>query len=367
MKEIRRPPRFGFTLVELLVVIAIIGILVALLLPAVQAAREAARRMSCSNNLKQLGLALHNYHDVYKRFPHNAVLWPPGSGNVYDWSNASKGSMLVKLLPFVEQQPLYSQMNFTVAHAWTQFNVNKGSLHNLEAQRDTMGRAFVSAVIPGFLCPSSAHELILHGGEGQGGRVTSDYGFSIGNSAMASESGTCNLPPIIADPKIGPRTNGNHFDTCGTPGINETHHGNADQGMVISGVFARGAWAATIAQIQDGTANTIAMGEILPQKMDHAMHGWLHFNSLWTATTGPINYKIVGMSDPGWAATAWSASTGCNHWRNWTTSQGFKSMHPGGAQFVFSDGSVQFLTQTIDYVMYQRLGDRRDGFPVQIP
>src|SRR5687767_8597039 len=96
----RATPR-GFTLVELLVVIAIIGILVALLLPAVQAAREAARRMSCSNNLKQLGLACHNYHDVYGQFPPNGLFFS-------NWG-ISTGSPFVKILPYMENQPMYDK------------------------------------------------------------------------------------------------------------------------------------------------------------------------------------------------------------------------------------------------------------------
>src|SRR5580692_7847186 len=104
----RRTSRVGFTLVELLVVIAIIGILIALLLPAVQAAREAARRSTCTNNLKQIGVALQSYHDVYGRFPINGVL-QDDSG----WTQA--GSEHTRLLPFIEQQQIYSQINWTLS------------------------------------------------------------------------------------------------------------------------------------------------------------------------------------------------------------------------------------------------------------
>ena len=112
MKQ-RTGTRRGFTLVELLVVIAIIGILVALLLPAVQAAREAARKMSCSNNLKQLGIAMHNYHESYKTFPYNgAYTWTRQSNNGFRWSATQRGSVLVKLLPFMEQDTIYKQLDF---------------------------------------------------------------------------------------------------------------------------------------------------------------------------------------------------------------------------------------------------------------
>ena len=109
---VRTRKRLGFTLVELLVVIAIIGILVALLLPAVSAAREAARKMSCSNNLKQIGLALRTYHNTYGQLPTNGYYqWTRHSNNPYTWHGSSRGSVLTKLLPFLEQDPLYNQLN----------------------------------------------------------------------------------------------------------------------------------------------------------------------------------------------------------------------------------------------------------------
>ena len=103
--------RKAFTLVELLVVIAIIGILIALLLPAVQAAREAARRSQCTNNLKQIGIALHNYHDTFKVFPPGGLWYTNSTGNA-NWVR-NRGSMLLHILPFVEQQSLYDAFDFT--------------------------------------------------------------------------------------------------------------------------------------------------------------------------------------------------------------------------------------------------------------
>jgi prepilin-type N-terminal cleavage/methylation domain-containing protein len=117
--------RQAFTLVELLVVIAIIGILVGLLLPAVQAAREAARRMQCSNNLKQIGLSIHNYESAYKRYPIGSVDDDPkevGARRLWDAGNHRKGTVLVKLLPYIEQSALFNSVDFRYdvhARPWT--------------------------------------------------------------------------------------------------------------------------------------------------------------------------------------------------------------------------------------------------------
>lgn len=326
----------GFTLVELLVVIAIIGILVALLLPAVSAAREAARKMSCSNNLKQIGLALHTYHDDHGRFPPNGLYhWNAArqSHNAHTWYNTSRGSVLVKLLPYVEQEPMWKMMNFEKA----------GTTRPVLFEQDAgpTGKWFRSEIIPNFICPSFPGDPYLTGVTPTTDPAISCYGFSIGAQRMNSRGGWCVDYP------------GNVFGT-GPPS-----HGNDARGYRISGVFARGHWAAKFKDIEDGQSQVICFGEVMPNKSDHHRNGWMYFNSLWTGTSGPINYPVRGVGDIGFAGPA-----DCSHWQNWQTSACFKSNHRAGAQFVFADGSTQFLKENIDYLTYQRLGDRRDGRPL---
>jgi len=319
--SVRRAPSRGFTLVELLVVIAIIGILVALLLPAVQAAREAARRMSCGNNLKQMGLACQNYHDIHGKFPSNGV---------NDWTNAT-GSVFVKMLPFIEQGPLWDLIPQ---------GPNTG---NIEGARDASGKYLAWYSIPAYNCPSANYSKYI--GTPQQSQALGNYGFSEGNEYFPSNGG-CTLP------NAGPQGQGNLFGT-GASG-----HGNDNNGAIISGIFARNAWSASLAEVTDGTSTTIIIGEVLPQKSDHWGGGWFNSNSFtWTATTGPINYPINGYNEKPVVASPGP----CNQPYNWTTSNAFRSRHPGGAQFVFCDGSVHFLSQTIDYRNYQRLGCRRDN------
>ena len=302
MTAIKRRSR-AFTLVELLVVIAIIGILVALLLPAIQAAREAARRTQCSNNLKQLGIALQNYHDTYHRFPAGcSATGDPWSGGIH-----RKGSMLVKLLPYVEQSALYDEIDFNRDvtdwiwnnHRWTN--------------------------IPAYLCPSDPG--------GNFDRAVSNYGASMGAQAMGSQGGWCTMYPGHIN---GP-----------------TGHGSSNNPANISGVFSRFFWSARLRDVTDGTSTTIAMGEMRPNCGDHHRQGWFHGNALWTATTAPINFPTCP-GEPQYQASS------CFAENNWQTSQGFKSKHPGGAQFVFCDSSVHFINESIDYQTYQYLGARAD-------
>ncbi|MEZ6113470.1 MAG: DUF1559 domain-containing protein [Pirellulaceae bacterium] len=315
----------GFTLVELLVVIAIIGVLVAMLLPAVQAAREAARRSSCSNNLKQLGLALHNYHDTYKRFPNHGVFHSNNSShNGLTWGDSSKGSLLVKILPFIEQQPLYDKLDFSMGKGF-------------EDLVDGNNKKYRDYDIEAFRCPSASHEVRL-----VGERALSNYAPCMGSQRLPGNGCEAVYP-------------GNIF------GTGAQDHANREFDSVnISGTIARGAWSPTFAEIKDGTSNTIAMGEILPNYSDHQRNGWFHFNSLHAGTTCPPNYKqINAYNQPA------KYSGPCSAVNAHAVAWGYRSEHPGGLQVVLFDGSVRFVPETIDYRNWQRLGDRRDGEPVQ--
>jgi len=323
MGSLRRA-RSAFTLIELLVVIAIIAILVALLLPAVQQAREAARRTQCKNNLHQLGLALHNYHDTFNLFPATIVDVAnpePAPG----WAYSSKGSYLVRILPFIDQAPMFNAINFSGMNApWTAPNV--------EAQTDSAGKLFRLYVIPGYQCPSNTAGMNVTGHS-----TKWCYGMSMGNQLMPSNTG-CTL------------YQGNNFGT-GPAG-----HGNASDPTQTSGVVSRLVWSARLADVTDGASNTIAMGEVRYNCGDHTQYGWFHENATWVATTAPINFPINCIGDP-----PVPNAGPCNQIGAWTTTQGFKSQHTGGCHFVMCDGAVRFLTENIDYLTYQKLGDRRDG------
>ncbi|WP_442482124.1 DUF1559 family PulG-like putative transporter [Aeoliella sp. SH292] len=366
----RRPS--AFTLVELLVVIAIIGILVALLLPAVQAAREAARRSSCVNNLRQLGIALQNYHSSHGRFPANANYIHGELAGRRDFA-----SHLLVMGPFLEQSALTDNLDFCDPADPACVRPGDQLIGTVPAR---------SFVVPLLQCASdtkngrinpadgiSAMSSLLLGGE----IAVTNYAGSIGSQRMESFGGF-NLSTVVPpggtmydqdrDGEDWFNQNTDPSKPCPTGAGGANVRSDCPNARTISGVFARSTWAAKIAQISDGTSNTIAMGEILPASSGFQwIRGWTLSEGLWFATTAPINFETDKDDAPtnttggGRGGASVTKKPGHDWEVDFNTAMGFKSRHPGGANFVFADGSTHFLNASIDYTAYQRLGARGDG------
>jgi prepilin-type N-terminal cleavage/methylation domain-containing protein/prepilin-type processing-associated H-X9-DG protein len=342
-KFLSLPPslRFGFTLVELLVVIAIIGVLIALLLPAVQAAREAARRMTCTNHLKQLAIAGHNYHDTHGSFSRNETSYATSNWNFAPTHYDNHGSFLVGMLPFVEQGTLYSMCRFYGA---TQV-----------LSRFPNGDMVFEQWIDTFLCPTSwaKKEFIKKAASGIDHitLITSSTSFANDyNRAMSSYS--C----CIGNTSFGTNCD-DLFGNATIAGFNANKHSDQFDGVQTSGIFSHAGWAATISNILDGTSNTILFGEVLTIDGDHAhtyWGGWMNTNSYWHATSCPIN--VIGRKNASICGCPWEISSA-----GWACDLAFGSKHSGGANFALADGSVRFLPETINYTVYQYFGARSDG------
>jgi prepilin-type N-terminal cleavage/methylation domain-containing protein/prepilin-type processing-associated H-X9-DG protein len=281
----------GFTLVELLVVITVIGVLIALLLPAVQMAREAARRSSCSNHLRQLGIGLQNYHQAHGVFP-SAYLadqtnW---TGPHWSWSTF--------VLPYVEQQGLYEAL----AVSTKEFGYGASFAPPCP---------LTQVALDVFVCPSDAG------------------------------------PPL--NPCKSFHAKSNYRGVEGTQdSVSTTYAGLADQdGMLYLNSNL------SMAAITDGSSNTLIVGEC---RLDPSGQGYV--GTLWAGMRGSQE-GVVYISDAFWCVNSDPAYS-----IDGQADQAFSSYHPGGAQFVFCDGSVHFLQQTIDGDTLERLAARNDGQPV---
>jgi prepilin-type N-terminal cleavage/methylation domain-containing protein/prepilin-type processing-associated H-X9-DG protein len=364
------PPRRGFTLIELLVVIGIIAVLIGLLLPAVQSIREAGRRIQCANNLKQIGLALHHYHDSFGVFPPGGITGFKPRGRVMDdqtWGTIWKANWLswrALTLPQMEQNPLYNGINF-----------------DMQADRGEVSSSLYTlytTVMRTWLCPSDATNgggLLPQGGAdgqwggssidpatGQPGSVTlvANYAGSFGdnycggplNGGLPWETYPIdNLPP--GRPRIG--WHGFWGTSLGPP-----------PNFVIGGGQLRGVFdyltlqTVRLASISDGTSNTLMVGEVIPSR--RADSNFWESNGGTAGTTVPLgwNSNTFPTSDPlcenNWDGV--DAPVGC---RFSAAAKGFVSMHPGGANFLFADGSVKFLKNGISLATYCALGSRNGG------
>jgi prepilin-type N-terminal cleavage/methylation domain-containing protein/prepilin-type processing-associated H-X9-DG protein len=348
--------RRGFTLVELLVVIAIIGVLVALLLPAVQAARESARRTQCGNNLKQLGIGFHNYHDVAGRLPTNIN---HVRTSLFPTEDRNRASHLVNLLPYVEQKNVYDQINFALR--------DPAFGNQLVA-----GRALKTVPIPSYVCPTSSHQKI----NPTTNVAFTSYAGSIGSQQMEASGKICVMASVVGNggPLYDDNDDGEDWfsytykgDTCNGAGPGNTRS-DCPYPDRISGPWGRSTWAARFSEISDGTSNVIGMGEVRGWCSGFQYtNGWALPEGLWFATTAPINMPTCP-GENGVPRNPGAGGSGCQATQNaWNATMGFKSLHPNGAMFVLCDGSVRFLPQTIDHTTYQMLGDRWDGNAVSAP
>lgn len=303
----------GFTLIELLVVIAIIAILIALLLPAVQQAREAARRSTCKNNLKQIGLALHNYHDTHRVFPFGGT----SSSTGYNWgAGVSSGQAIYNwrgfILPFMDQTPLYNEMDS---------EYNGGTTYpNLTAW---------TKVIVAYNCPSDpsasrqdAGHVASWSDSPTAGAVTSYFGNA--GSNQVNGGGGCAACGICTGSCV-----------CYSPTTDFAGAGTGD----VTGMFALRGTRIRIRDVTDGTSNTLLVGE----------------SRIGDSTTD-ILVPAQWMEPMSMMSVVWGINQGvatCGYY-----SKGFGSTHEGGAHFLMGDGAVRFLSENIDMGTLSALSTR---------
>ncbi|AMV29242.1 Type II secretion system protein G precursor [Gemmata sp. SH-PL17] len=327
--------RRGFTLIELLVVIAIIAILIGLLLPAVQKVREAAARMKCQNNLKQLGLAIHTYHDANGKFPRN---YRQVGGNAWEATSAH-----VEILPYVEQDNLYKLFEAARADWGTTYNT------------------LMNTKLSVFLCPSSpqapARGTNPAGWDGPG----SNYGWSTGSSVETVWAGDRfnGIVSYQSDRKFGDVTDGlsntllasellSGSNASGSAGKYPYDFFYTNNGVFNSVVDKNFPTAAELASI-----GTVAQSSPSGMRSNNGtMWAWYSAGQSTLTTAAPPNWQYPtagGDCCPG----------GAHDWGYGIVPP--RSMHTGGVNGLLGDGSVRFLNNSIDLVTFQLLGNRSDG------
>ncbi len=300
----------GFTLVELLVGIAIIGLLVGMLLPAVQMAREAARRIQCANNLKQLGLAVHNYHDAFRMLPISIGPWQQGPR--FARERNGKG-WIVSVLPHLEQSALYSSFE---PHF-------KGDFFSSGGFNSRAAHAVMQTKMAALSCPSdgSNRELI-------------STQFQLSGIAVAPT----NYKGVLGDNQISPSsTHAGTLPRC-------LENGGCN-GLIFRVTYQE---PKRFASVTDGLSNTLLIGEDVVKY--NASSAAYYANGDYCVCHGPLNYKPNPPSPLDWA--------------NVMT---FRSNHPGGAHFCAADGSVRFLNESTEHKLYRGLCTRSGGEIASIP
>ena len=317
--------RRGFTLIELLVVIAIIAILIALLLPAVQQAREAARRSSCKNNMKQLGVALHNYHDIHLRFPPAALYWQRVEADTSATNCAVYGpSWMVMILPMMERNNVFEMWRF-----------------DRQAQ-DAVNSPARGTHITSYVCPSDLN--------GTAGNRWSNCGGNWARSSYAANGGR-----LVAG--------GNLYDTSWSRLASDRRGLMGNSG------------AARMRDVKDGTSNSAAVWEIIAGPTANDPRGTWALGRGGVAMTGGCDrqgdcWSINFAADQPWHHA--DDVHGCQQgnvsnlgnlscWAGGDGQHGPKSFHPGGCQLLLTDGSVRFVSENINFELLRRLNGISDG------
>jgi prepilin-type N-terminal cleavage/methylation domain-containing protein/prepilin-type processing-associated H-X9-DG protein len=308
--------RSAFTLIELLVVIAIIAILIALLVPAVQKVRAAAARTQCLNNMKQIALAVHGYHDTYKLLPYSA-----GPGYDYTPNSPNTWSWLVRILPNLDQGAVYNQIGL---------NANPN-------QTIAGAGASVATQMSVLLCPSDGPAAI--GPRTDEANIGSSFNYGGANMTvgLTSYKGVCGSNWAWGTyTNNGPTGNNNGLDAG-------------------DGVFFRTDYTKrkSLNLITDGTSNTFMIGEDIPSMDVHC--DWVFFNHATGTCAIPLNSAMK----PG--------QPGYNNPTDWPDVYSFRSYHAGGANFAFCDGTVRFVSDSIDLNLYRALSTIQGGEAVSLP
>lgn len=309
----------AFTLVELLVVIAIIAMLVTLLLPAVQAAREAARRASCLNNLRQVGLGLLNYESATGSFPF---------GSDYPTSTTTWAALI---LPYIEAQAHYDMFDFN------------------RPMRDPANRAGRITPVESYMCvsdPTSGNPILTRRGDSPSHNPPDSTMLSYPASMGPTHPDNCPFCPNNRPSAENWCCQGCNFGTFGAGcGMNDGS---------FSGMFGRFKKSILLKRVSDGLSHTVMAGETIPS----------HY--VWNGAFVP-NFPVSSMSIPINTMEQDNLRHGGHTLILWAITSGYKSYHPGGANFVMGDGSVHFFSDSIDHQTYAALGTRAGNEAVSIP